>query len=228
MSCPIRAVVFDMDDTLYDEMMFVRSGFQSVARYLGIRFDLEEQKIYQIMLELLNSDGRGKIFDSVLKLHNIYSPRLVEELIEVYRTHTPKISLYSDVVETLERLRVEQLKIGIITDGLHSVQKTKVRALKLQDLVDFIIYTDELGSGYEKPHPAAFLRAIEILNCKPTNILYVGNNPEKDIFGANSVGMGSAHICRGDYTCNGSCNARFHAKSLKSLFDDVPLTLGEG
>ena len=214
MSCPIRAVVFDMDDTLYDEMMFVRSGFQSVARYLGIRFDLEEQKIYQIMLERLNSDGRGKIFDSVLKLHNIYSPRLVEELIEVYRTHTPKISLYSDVVETLERLRVEQLKIGIITDGLHSVQKTKVRALKLQDLVDFIIYTDELGSGYEKPHPAAFLRAIEILNCEPTDILYVGNNPEKDISGANSVGMESAHLCRGAYTCNSHATP-VHAKSLK-------------
>lgn len=227
MSCPIRAVVFDMDDTLYDETMFVRSGFQSVARYLGLRFDLEEQKIYQMMLERLNSDGRGKIFDSVLKLYNIYSPRLVEELIEVYRTHTPKISLYSDVVETLERLRAEQLKIGIITDGLHSVQKTKVRALKLQDLVDFIIYTDELGSGYEKPHPAAFLRAIEILNCEPTDILYVGNNPEKDISGANSVGMESAHLCRGAYTCNEPCNARFHAKSLKALFDDIPLTLSE-
>ena len=166
-----------MDDTLYNEMMFVQSGFRSVAWYLGTRFDLDEKEIYREMLERLGSDGRGKIFDSVLKLHNIYSPRLVEELIEVYRTHTPKISLYSDVVETLERLRVEQLKIGIITDGLHSVQKTKVRALKLQDLVDFIIYTDELGSGYEKPHPAAFLRAIEILNCEPTDILYVGNNP---------------------------------------------------
>lgn len=228
MSCPIRAVVFDMDDTLYNEMMFVQSGFRSVAWYLGTRFDLDEKEIYREMLERLDSDGRGKIFDSVLKAHDIYSPLLIEELIEVYRAHTPEISLYSDVIEILDRLRAGQLKIGIITDGLHLVQKKKVRALKLQDLVDFIIYTDELGPGYEKPHPAAFLRAIEILNCEPTNILYIGNNPEKDIFGANSVGMESAHICRGDYICNESCNARFHAKSLKSLFDDVPLTLGEG
>lgn len=223
MDCSIRAVVFDMDDTLYDEMTFVQSGFRSVAQYLSTRFNLDKEKVYQDMLRHLKFYGRGEIFDSVLKNYGIYTPQLVEELVETYRVHTPEISLYPDVVETLEKLRAMKLKIGIITDGLHSVQKKKVSTLKLQNYVDFIIYTNELGPNCEKPHPASFLHAIGMLNLKPKNILYVGNNPEKDISGANSVGMQSFHLCRGDYTCNGSCNARFHAKSLKTLFDIVIL-----
>lgn len=226
MDCSIRAVVFDMDDTLYDEMTFVQSGFRSVAQYLSTRFNLDKGEVYKEMLRHLESDGRGKIFDSVLKNYGIYTPQFVEELVETYRVHTPEISLYPDVVETLEKLRAMKLETGIITDGLHSVQKKKVSALNLQNYVDFIIYTDELGPNYEKPHPASFLHAIEMLNLEPKNILYVGNNPGKDILGANSVGMHSFHLCRGIYTCNGSCNARFHAKSLKTLFDIATLKLG--
>ncbi len=219
----ILAVVFDLDDTLYDEKTFVQSGFRSVAQYLSTRYNLDRERVYQKMLGYLERDGRGKIFDSVLKHYGIYNPNLVEELVEIYRVHTPEISLYPDVVETLKKLRVMKLETGIITDGLHSVQKKKVSALNLQNYVDFIIYTDEFGAGYEKPHPAAFLHAAEILNLKPRNILYVGNNPEKDIFGANSAGMQSVHLCRGIYICDGSCNAGFHAKSLKTVFEIAAL-----
>jgi putative hydrolase of the HAD superfamily len=212
-----------MDDTLYDEMTFVQSGFRSVAQYLSTRFNLDKEIIYQDMLKHLECDGRGEIFDSILKNYGIYTPQLVGELVEKYRVHTPEISLYPDAVETLEKLCAMKLETGIITDGLHSVQKKKVSTLKLQDYVDFIIYTNELGSDCEKPHPASFLQAIEMLNLEPESILYVGNNPEKDILGANSVGMQSFHLCRGIYTCDGSCNARFHGKSLKSLFDIATL-----
>jgi len=215
-----------MDDTLYDEMTFVQSGFRSVAQYLSTRYNLDQERVYRQMLGYLESDGRGKTFDSVLKHYGIYTPQLVEELVETYRVHTPEITLYPDVVETLEKLHAMNLETGIITDGLHSVQKKKVSALKLQNYVDFIIYTDKFGAGYEKPHPAAFLHAAEILNLKPRNILYVGNNPEKDILGANSVGMQSVHLCRGVYTCNGLCNAGFHIKSLKSLFNIATLKTG--
>ena len=228
MDCSIHAVVFDMDDTLYNERTFVQSGFRSVAQNLSTRFNLDKEKVYLEMLGHLESDGRGKIFDSVLKNYGICTPQLAEELVEIYRVHTPEISLYPDVIETLKKLRTRQLKTGIITDGLHSVQKKKVNALRLKDFVDFIIYTDELGPNYEKPHPAAFLRALEVLNLEPQNVLYIGNNPEKDILGANSVGMISVHLCRGDYTCDGSCKAGFHAKSLEALFNTATLKLGEG
>jgi len=215
----VNAVIFDMDDTLYDEMTFVQSGFRSVAQYLSSQYNLDENKVYQEMLDHLKNDGRGKIFDSVLKQYDLYEPQLIEKMIETYRVHTPEISLFPDVVEILEKLHTRELKIGIITDGLHSVQKKKVEALQLQDYVDFIIYTDELGYNYEKPHPEAFLRAIKILNLESENILYIGNHPDKDIFGANSVGMISFHLCRGLYNCSGSCNAIFHANSLKNILD---------
>ena len=226
MDCSIRAVIFDIDDTLYDEMTFVQSGFRAVARYLNMQYNLDKEEAYQEMLSCLEKDGRGQIFDSVLKSHGIHTSQLIEELVETYRVHTPEISLYPDVVETFKRLHAMELGTGIITDGLHTVQKRKVGALKLQDYVDFIIYTDELGPNYEKPHPASFLQAIRLLNLKPKNVLYVGNNPEKDISGANSVGMQSFHLCRGVYTCDGACNAGYHAKSLRALFNIITLKPG--
>lgn len=227
MNCSICAVVFDMDDTLYDEMTFVQSGFRFVARYLWKQFDLDEMTMYHEMLDCLKNVGRGKIFDSVLNTHEIYDSELVAELIAVYRAHRPEISLYPDAIATLERLRAKKLKTGIITDGMHTVQKKKATALKLQELVDFIIYTDELGPDCAKPHPEAFLHAIKALHFEPKNILYIGNNPEKDILGANSVGMLSVHLCRGEHTCNGSCHASFHIKALDTLFNITTIKLGD-
>jgi putative hydrolase of the HAD superfamily len=215
----IHAVIFDMDDTLYDEMTFVQSGFRAVAQNLSTRFNLDSTTVYQEMLDHLKNDGRGKIFDTVLENHDIHDPQLIEEMINIYRLHTPEISLFPDSVNVLENLRTRKLKLGIITDGLHTVQKKKVGALKLQELVDFIIYTDELGHNCEKPHPIAFLCTIKMLHLEPRQIMYIGNDPTKDISGGNSVGMVTVHLSRDNHICNGSCNATFHATSLKNIFD---------
>lgn len=221
MDYSIHAVIFDMDDTLYNEMTFVQSGFRSVAQNLSTQFGLDSTTVYHEMLDHLKNDGRGKIFNVVLENHGLHDPHLIEEMINTYRTHTPEISLFPDSVDALQNLRTKKLKIGIITDGLHTVQKKKVKALRLQDFVDFIIYTDELGDNCEKPHPTAFLQAIKMLQIEPNQILYIGNDPDKDISGGNSVGMMTVHLCRENHTCNRSCNATFHVKSLKNIFDLV-------
>jgi len=213
----MKALLFDLDDTLYDEATFVVSGFRVVAAYVAERFGLDEEKIFSTMMEILKTEGRCKVFDRMLELHGLYSPQLVAELVNLYRSHLPQISLYPDVQPTFQALRECGVKLGIITDGLHTVQKRKVAALGLQNLVDIIIYTDELGQEYWKPHPAAFQKAIVILDMEPTEILYVGNDPVKDFAGPNLLGMITVHLRRTRLHEKCNCTARVHISTLPQI-----------
>lgn len=214
---PIKAVLFDLDDTLYDEITFVTSGFETVASYLSTNFHLIEEEILSVMMELLSRNGRGRIFDKVLEYNGLYEPKLVEELVSVYRSHQPNIDLYELVVPTFQELRHLDIKLGIITDGLYSVQRNKVSSLGLQDLVDIIIYTDEIGREYWKPHPIAFELAIKKLAIEPHEAIYVGNDPAKDFSGPNSIGIRSVHLCKDRCIEKASCEANIHIGNINDI-----------
>jgi putative hydrolase of the HAD superfamily len=210
----IKAVLFDLDDTLYDEASFVASGFQTVAAHLADRFEIDKRAVFSAMMRVLMMEGRGKVFDRVLEGYGLYDPHLVAELVSLYRSHLPQISLYPDVQPTFQALRQYGTSLGIITDGLHVVQKRKVAALGLRDLVDVIVYTDELGQEYWKPHPAAFRQAVAMLGVEPSAATYVGNDLLKDFAGANSIGMFTVHLCRNGIPEEGDCAANAHITSL--------------
>lgn len=207
-------MLFDLDDTLYEESAFVASGFQTVAAHLADRFGVDEQEAFSAMMAVLKAEGRGKVFDRVLEHHGLYSPRLVAELVSMYRFHSPRISLYPDVALTFQALREHGTRLGIITDGLHMVQKRKVAALGVEKLVDIIIYTDELGQEYWKPHPATFQQAVTMLGVEPSEAVYVGDDPAKDFAGPNSIGMHSVHLCRNGIPEECDCEANAHINAL--------------
>lgn len=225
MSGCIRAVLFDMDDTLYDERTFVVSGFHAAAGYLADRFHIDGQGIFSAMMEVFSKEGRGKVFDKALERFGLCSPALVQELVDVYRAHWPQITLYPDVMPALTALKECGAKLGIVTDGLHSVQKRKVAALGLAELVDVIVYTDELGVDYWKPSPAGFLCALERLAVESTRAAYVGNDPAKDFAGPKAIGMLAVHIQRnGELVKEANCEAQAHITELSEL---VHLVVGK-
>ena len=216
MSASIKAVFFDLDDTLYDELTFVHGGFRAVAETVAQRFGLDARQVCECLHKALQQHGRGKIFDVVCSDLGIGTPGLVPELVDVYRTHVPGIAFFSDAVATLKSLRAQGMRLGAITDGLHTVQKNKVAALGLEALVDFVIYTDELGPGRGKPHPAAFQKALQNARVKPDEAAYIGNDPSKDFGGPNALGMWSVHFCqRAGASC--TCDARLHVARLSEI-----------
>ncbi|MBC7261121.1 MAG: HAD family hydrolase [Chloroflexi bacterium] len=207
-----------MDDTLYDERTFVVSGFHAVAGYVSDRFHVDQQGIFSAMMEVFSTEGRGKVFDKALERCGLYSPTLVEELVHVYRSHQPQITLYPDVIPALTALKECGVKLGIVTDGLHSVQKRKVAALGLIGLVDVIVYTDELGRDHWKPSPVGFLCALERLAVEPTRAAYVGNDPAKDFAGPKAMGMLTVHLDRSSKLAQETdCEAQAHIAELAEL-----------
>ncbi|QWR76945.1 HAD family hydrolase [Candidatus Magnetomonas plexicatena] len=194
-----KAAIFDIDDTLYPEMMFVRSGFRVVAEYLGREFSEDSDFIFSRMLEILKSDGRGKVFDNILYEIGKLSCENVLTLLYLYRNHKPDIQLYDDVVPVIKKLRNSGVKTAVITDGMTSVQQNKVNALKIQPLFDVIIYTDSLGANYWKPSHVPFQIALNILGLSSSSgCVYVGDNPTKDFIGAEACGIQGIQIVRDD------------------------------
>lgn len=190
----IKAIIFDLDDTLYNEREFVFGAFKEVSDYLGDKYKLNKKTVYEDIIEIFNEYGRGKIFDSICEKYSI--DENVNELVTIYRESKPSINLYSDAEEILTWLKGNNYKIGLITDGMSKVQWNKINTLKLKRRVDNIVVSDDLGKDYWKPHEKPYRECIKYLDVKENECIYVGDNPNKDFIGARKLNMGSIRIIR--------------------------------
>ena len=221
----IRAIIFDLDDTLYDEMQFVRGGFEAVSSYTSKNANVNQNVVYQLLLDVLEKHGRGQTFDIALKKLGLYNKNLIPKLVEVYRTHKPKLSLYSEVRTVLSTLRKQGYKLGLITDGNVEVQRNKVEALKIKDFFDCIIFSDEYGIEKQKPNPFPYQKAMEELKVSARETIYIGDNPYKDFVSAKKLGIHTIRIMRGQYknvTLNKEFEAEYQIINLGELIDIVP------
>ena len=121
-------LIFDLDDTLYEERKFVESGFKAISHYLKIRFKIDEKKIFLRLIKILNENGRGKIFDILCNQLKLNNKDLVKKLIRVYRSHTPKINANKETIKILRHY--SKFNKYIITDGNYFVQKKRLDLLK--------------------------------------------------------------------------------------------------
>lgn len=197
---PIRlsnmVIVFDLDDTLYDESSFVRSGFDAVADYLQEVFSIPSEDSLIYMLERL-SKGRGHIFDDLLMKNVIFSIKNVKRCLSVYREHKPKINLYKEAIDCLDRFR--KYPIYVVTDGNKQVQHNKLNSLDLCNKVEFCYLTHRYGKDKAKPSPYCFFKICERENVGPCNVVYVGDNPSKDFVGIKPFGFKTVRVLKGKY-----------------------------
>ncbi|WBW95452.1 HAD family hydrolase [Oceanirhabdus sp. W0125-5] len=217
----IKGVIFDLDDTLYNEKYFVYEGFKAVGEYLAEKYMLDYEEIYVNMMNILKKSGRGKIFNIICNKYDINEDILT--LVEVYRNVKPKLELYEDAQYILKKFK-GKYKLGLITDGLAKVQWNKIRSLDLEKYFDNIRVTDDLGEEFWKPNEHVFLEMIKSLNCKPEEAVYIGDNPNKDFIGARKININTIRIIRpqGDYMqlkLTEEYEADFEITSLDKLED---------
>ncbi len=220
----MKAFVFDLDDTLYPEIEFVKSGFQVVAGYLGDRYGYNAKELQSKLASILKRDGRGKVFNTLLEELGLYSEANLLLLIHLYRTHKPNINLYKDVLLTIERLKNLGTNFAIVTDGMASVQRNKLASLRLSNYFDILFCTDELGRKYWKPSTISFEVVLKLLDIRPDEAVYIGDNVAKDFLGPNSLGMHTIQVIRQkEYKENknnisSSYFANFKINNLKDVF----------
>lgn len=176
-----EAVIFDLDDTLYSEKDYVRSGYKAIADKFPSVENLAS-KLYKAFEE------KHPAIDFVFENEGIIDFK--DKALEAYRSHMPNISLYSGVYEMLVRLGKTK-KLGLITDGRPAGQRAKIKALGIENLFDCIIVTDELGGvEYRKPNGKAFELMSKELGVPYDEMVYVGDNIKKDFTAPEKLGMG--------------------------------------
>lgn len=193
----ITTVVFDLDDTLYDEIEYCKSGFKAVADCLAETSDtFPEERIFGVLWEQFTAGNRKKTFDAALDELGIeHDEKLIEELVKTYRDHIPKLKLPRDSRDVLSELGAKYT-LALLTDGFLPGQKLKVQSLGIEKFFKCIVYTDHLGREFWKPSPAGFEKIIEILRTKPENMAYIADNEKKDFIAANKLGFLTVQIIR--------------------------------
>jgi putative hydrolase of the HAD superfamily len=171
-----RAVVLDLDDTLYPEAGYVRSGFRAVAARAQETLGVPAAEAEAELVALFEDGVRGDTFD---------------------RAHTPEIAPFPEAGALLRRLRADGSAVGLLSDGDPAVQGRKLDALELRHAFDAIVVTGELGPDAAKPSPRGFEEVLQRLgDASPGEAVYVSDNPAKDFVGARRTGMRSIRVRR--------------------------------
>jgi putative hydrolase of the HAD superfamily len=203
----ITTVVFDLDDTLYDEIEYCKSGFAVVAEFLTNRPESRPssmgegkahsaERIFAVLWEQFTAGNRTKTFNAALDELGIgYDDELIGELIEVYRNHKPKITLPQDSRDALCELSTKYT-LALLTDGFLPGQQFKVQALGIEKYFKSIVYTEQLGRECWKPSPAGFEKIMQALKLEAENMAYVADNEKKDFIAPNKLGFSTIQLIR--------------------------------
>lgn len=171
------AVIFDLDDLLFKEFDFVRSGFWTISRLIS---DDPKPVFKQMMSEYFS--GRGAL--NWACDHQVSTSYTLEDLLGIYRSHMPDISLSAEAVALLEKLKKNNWKLGLITDGRSQTQRNKIEALKLGRWISEVIISEEFG--FEKPSLRPYQYFMELFHAD--QYIYIADNVNKDFIAPRQLG----------------------------------------
>ncbi len=168
-------MVFDLDDTLYNELDFLKSAYCEIAQIV----DHENWKLLYATLISLYRSGID-VFKYISDKYG--TPK--EILIKTYREHRPQITLFEGAINLIVTIKENQGKIGVLTDGRSLSQRNKIKALGLMDCLDLLVISEELGT--EKPHKNNYIIFEEQFGAG--NFYYIADNFKKDFVTPNALG----------------------------------------
>lgn len=180
-----QAILFDLDDTLYDYRAYWVARLRHalggiVARHPNLALD---ELIAAAIAKTVYSDD----LPAWLGSYNVVDAALVAEAQERYRENWyDQLALFEDAPSLLNRLRA-RYRLGLITNGPVRTQRPKIAQFGLEQLMDVIVVSAEVGLW--KPDPAIFRLALERLGVAPHQALFVGDSLTHDLPGAQAAGM---------------------------------------
>jgi len=191
----IKAVIFDIDDTLVDrKVAFLRFCHYFIDKYSVIYpYNINKDDLISYMIEI-DASGYGGLKNFIPELNKVWhlpisSQEFIKERNSVFGSFTVPFPESKSLLEYLKG----KYKLGVITNGYSAVQREKIRVAGLEDYFDDIIVSEE--SGTAKPDPKIFFMACANLKVKPDEAVYVGDYYPNDIEGAISAGITPIWVC---------------------------------
>ena len=188
----MRAAIFDLDDTLYERVQFVQSGFAAVAQEVERWFGLPAPWILATLRRARVRGREGRELQALCADHGL-PDTLIPELVEVIRRHEPTLTLGSVASAVIAQMRADGWRVAILTNGLPATQRAKVEALGLEPRVDAVLYAEEHAPG-GKPSRAAFDAALAAVGVPASSAVFIGDDLVRDIQGARAAGLFTVRI----------------------------------
>lgn len=216
----IKAVVFDLDDTLYNQKDYIYSGLTVLDNWVKSKFKVNG--FYDQAKRLFETGEKDFIFNKTLELMNIpFDEKLIQGMKKQYESHIPQISLLDDAKWILSNL-ANDIKIGIISDGDIEIQANKVRVLRLNERFHSVILSDRFGRNHWKPSPIPYKHVCMAMNVSHQECVYIGSDILKDFITAKRLGWKTVHINRrnpvySSITVSEEYMAHYQIDNLKKL-----------
>lgn len=189
-SFQIKAITFDLDMTLQDFMKFKVEGTKAAAKAMikaGLKMPLTklEKELFEFYLNDIEGD---RVFENFLKEKGVKSEKILAVGINAYlKAKLNYLKPYPKVKSTLAKLRKTGLKLGIVTDAPRLKAYQRLDSIGILDYFDFVVGFEDTNRS--KPSKLPFRKALKILNLEASEVMHVGDWPERDVKGAKSVGI---------------------------------------
>lgn len=189
----IKAVLFDLDNTLLD---FVKMKNMSVEAAVGAMIDaglpMKKEKALKVLWDLYDDYGieYGNIMQKFLEevLGKIDWKILARGIIAYRRVKSGFLEPYPHVIPTLIKLKEKGYKLAVVSDAPRLRAWLRLAAMKITDFFDVVITIDD-AKGRPKPDPLPYRMALQKLKLRPEECVFVGDNTNRDVTGAKSIGM---------------------------------------
>ena len=220
----IRAVIFDLDNTLVDFMRMKRMAIRAAVDAMidaGLSLDrrVAEREIQAIY------DQKGieyqRVFDDFLEAHlgHVDHKILASGIVAYRRAREAALVLYPHVTVTLMELIKAGLRLAVVSDAPRREAWLRLCYLNLHHLFDVVVTFEDTGE--RKPSPAPFQTVLERLDVAPGEALMVGDWPERDVVGATQLGIRTVFARYGDTFGTVESGADFEIDDIHALVDVV-------
>jgi HAD superfamily hydrolase (TIGR02253 family) len=220
----IKAVIFDLDNTLVDFMLMKRQAIDAAItamRDAGLK--LSAEKIRERIDQIYSEKGIEfqNVFDELLfhEFSKIDYKILSAGIIAYRRAREAALISYPHVTMTLINLTKMHMKLGVVSDAPAREAWLRLCYLNLHHLFDAVVTFEDTGK--RKPDPEPFRKILDLLKIKPSEALMVGDWAERDVVGAAKVGMKTVFARYGNSFGTEVSNADYNIDDITQVIDIV-------
>lgn len=194
----MKAILFDLDNTMYDVRQYFLPAFMEVAGYLSKKHAVSRGVAYKRLVAIWEekTSSYPLLFNDAMVALGVKDPGAIASAVKIFNRHHCRLTPYSGLIAALKRLKKHGYKLGVITDGNPARQARKIASLGIKDFFDVVVYAKEIA---DKPSSKPFREAAKRLKVYPKDALYVGDDPKVDFKGAKKAGMKTARVLLGQF-----------------------------
>jgi putative hydrolase of the HAD superfamily len=220
----IRAIIFDLDNTLTDFMRMKRAAIDAgVEGMLDAGLVVSPKKIEEVIWKTYEREGieYQNVFDSVIEeILGYVDPKILAAGIIAYRrARESTLVLYPHVQYTLLELLKRGLRLAVVSDAPRAQAWLRLASLQLHNIFDHVITFED--TGQRKPSPEPFRKALELLQVEPSETLMVGDWAERDVVGAAQLGIPTVFARYGDTFGTKESGADYELEDILELLGIV-------